>query len=176
MQINRVAGSLRDHGFLCSMLLQGARSGHFSIPFNDPERVYQLKQQIRQDLSIQDKGQRSGVNIDVFYLGLARIGFSIVVDIESLPGEMELQAIGIDRKCRGQGFGSQILDATLSEISATAIHARCAKASSRMYEMLLHRGFVYQRDTSDGFRVLKRVTPHPMPMNPNLRRQITPVC
>jgi len=157
MQLSQRTGQSRDHGFICSSLLNGARKGHFAIRSTDKDINHHLKRQVAQVLAEQERGQKSGIDIVVYWQNQLRVGFSIVVDIDGLPGGRELHVIAVDRKYHGQGLGSVILDATLTGLIKTPVHARCAASSSRMYEMLLRRGFIHLRDTQDRFRVLKRL-------------------
>jgi len=153
MQLNPGAATAADIPFIESLLLAGARKGHFN-----PE-LLNRRDTIRQNLQSvvrQNRMLESPLYAEarIYKCNSQRTGFSIMTGVTDWPNAIELYAIGVYKTMRGNGFGRLILDELLHQwLPECNVYVRCAPASEQLYQMLLRRQFQYLFTMPSGSRV-----------------------
>ena len=154
MLIHHRRANISDHGFICSIILNGARKGHFSIDLTDQRAIHHFKATISDMLKPGCTEQ-----VYIFLKQDKRLGLAILNDIDAHPDCKELYMLCVHSKFRKQGYGKQLLDIIMHKLQHFTVYARCAPASQIMFDMLLQHHFQLIHETDQGIRILKKHQP-----------------
>ena len=156
MPFSYLPATLQDTDFITSLILAGARKGHFYPQLaNNKTMLRQLVQSII--FSRVQTTSNSFSEAMVGWQGIKRIGTTIITETEKNDNSIELAAIILKKEIHGNGFGRQMLDALLKRwLPYKTIYARCFPVSEQLVKMLLHREFSIVQITDSGTRILKR--------------------
>ena len=149
--------TLQDIDFITSLILAGARKGHFYPHLANNKTM--LRQLV---LSMIHSGaQFSSGSFSEVMLGWqdnTRAGTTIITNTEKKDNSIELAVIIVKKELHGQGIGRLMLDGLLKRwLPYKTIYARCFPVSDKLVEMLLHREFKIVQTTDTGTRILRRV-------------------
>ena len=154
--LHSVLAAPEDYDFIRKEVLSGIRQKHFLIPLKTQEDIRSVEEDIR--MAILQHCFASGLRVLplIFRKNHRRVGMVLMSEVSPGKGGNELHLMTVVKKHRGKGYGSNMLDLILEGRQEVDVFARCAPASSKMYEMLKKRGFEFQYASEDGFRVLMR--------------------
>lgn len=161
MPLTHVLAALPDTDFIFSLIIAGARKGHFSTQFSSDKAA------LRRHLGAVIGYGRQGENqvhsqAMVTWLDDKRIGVTIVTATEKSDNSIEIGAIAIKREFQGMGYGAILLDALLARLLPHgAIYVRCFPSSEKLFQMLIRRGFAVIAQTEKGTRILKHAREQP---------------
>jgi GNAT superfamily N-acetyltransferase len=154
MQFESCSADITDTPFIESLLLAGARKGHFN-----PELLSQ-RSSLRKDVHSMIARQRLldsplYAEATIYKVNRHRAGFSLMSGITDKPDGIEIYAISLHKTFRGLGLGSMILDDILTQwLPRCDVYARCSAASEMLYQMLVRRQFTYLSNLPSGTRIL----------------------
>lgn len=156
MSLQLLPATVRDVDFMLSLILFGARKGHFypDLAGNKAALRSILKSAVK--FGIQDAG---GLRTQamVGWNKAERVGVTIVSETEKTDNSIELSVIAVRKEYQGCGYGAQLLDALLAQwVPRKTIYVRCFPASEQLYQMLLRRAFVLAGTMGRHTRVLCR--------------------
>ena len=137
----------QDIDFILSLIMNGARKGHFS------KDVLSDKVSVRKNIQsivckqISDKGNRS----EAWIAKENNIKIGAVIMRFRQIGDVELEFIAVGQSFKRKGFGSRILDHILSSyLELNSLVALCFQESSHLKYMLIKRGFEVVGQVSGG--------------------------
>ena len=157
MALKLLQPDLSDIDFICELMLDAARHGHF----NDEILKESYEQALRHDIEyLLAKGRRRDEDLRAQAIIIEddgnRIGFAIMSEMYEGDGGNELYILAVAPEYRGRGYGAQILDELLDRwLPHAEVFAQCLPASETMYQMLLKRGFSHVKTTDDGTRLMR---------------------
>ena len=156
MPFTYLPATLQDTDFVTSLVMSGARKGHFYHHLANNKTM--LRQLVQSIISLGVQGS-SGLFSEamVGWNGNTRVGATIIIDTEKKDNSIELAVIIVKKEFQGDGLGRMMLDALLKRwLSYKTIYARCFPVSEKLVQMLLNRNFSIVQITSSGTRILKR--------------------
>lgn len=156
------AATQADTGYVFSLLLNGARNGHFEPQILSQKTEYRAYIQSAIHLQTDLRGYRTEVLIG--WLNQTKVGAVVITEAIGTPDVgVEIAMIAIKAEFRGKGIGSTALDALLHQLlPSSSVYARCFPASHKLERMLITRGFskvgqlglatILRHDRFDGMR------------------------
>ncbi len=157
MALKLLQADLSDLEFICDLMLEETRAGHFAPRHMDPNAPELFRENLR---SIITHGRHLDQNLRAQAIVVEedgqRVGFVIMSEMFEGRGGNELAAIVVAKAFRGRGYGSRILDEVLGRwLPHAEVHVQCLPASETLYRMLLARGFEHFDTTDTGLRLLR---------------------
>lgn len=156
MLLTNVPASLQDTDFIISLIIAGARQGHFYPHLANDKAL--LRRFVLSTIKhgIQDEsGLRSQAMIG--WLGNTRIGVTIITETEKKDNSIEIGVIAVKKQFQGSGYGGRMLAALLDHwLPHKTIYARCFPSSEKLLHMLLRRGFAEIGKAGKETTILKR--------------------
>ena len=141
MSIALMPATLRDIGFVFSLVQNGANHGHFDDRIIDDKPAYRAYL----ESAITRREDPSGYSTEVFLVvnGAQRVGAAVITAAVGTPDAgVEIALIALKREHRGHGFGAVVLERLLNAYwHKGSVYVRCLPASHMLHEMLLRRGF-----------------------------------
>lgn len=131
-----------DIGYVFSLVLNGARNGHFEPQILSQKSEYRKYLELAINLQTDPRGYRTEVLIG--WLDQKKTGAVVLTEAIGTPDVgIEIAMIAIKAEFRGTGLGSLALDSLLHRLLPRAsVYARCFPASQKLQQMLSKRGFV----------------------------------
>jgi len=154
MLVERTA-NITDLNFIYGCILYGARKGHYSFDAENPEVVTAMKKEIQSVVSRGLLSDNRYALASVFLVDNKRIATMILCEAAPDESRYEIYALSVAKQFQHKGYGSQILDSTLSRLLYVDVYARCAPSSDAMKKLLTCRGFKLHA-IDNGYGVLKR--------------------
>ena len=140
--------TLKDVDFLLSLVINGARKGHFNT---DLLRDKKTSRNLLSNIVTKgfDLGGRESYAYVSTYNGL-KVGCVLLTASNTDDLGLELSAIAIKKEFQGHGFGSMFLKHVLAEwLPRRNIYARFLSKSEKAKEMFKKVGFCYQRQLGE---------------------------
>ena len=130
-----------DIGHVFSLVLNGARNGHFEPTILAQKSNYRTYLQSAIHLLTDPRGYRTEVLTG--WVNHTRVGAAVITEAIGTPDiGVEIAMIAIKGEFQGAGFGSLALDALLPKLlKHGSVYARCFPASHKLQSMLLSRDF-----------------------------------
>lgn len=150
MTISLTKSTNRDFGFVFSLLMNGARNGHFEPKINAKKELY--RSYISEAIARETDQRGYPAHVLVAHENKDRIGAAIITTAVGTPDEgVELTMIAVRNEHRQKGFGSSILDGLLDHyLPRASVYVRCLPASEKLHQMLLRRDFAEIAHTENG--------------------------
>lgn len=158
MQLTCTQASTKDADFIISLIMAGARKGHYYSLFVDNKQL--LRKMVNSIIidGVQYDSRHLASEALVGRFGNTRIGAVITTQTEKKDNSIELAAITVKKQFQDMGFGRGMLDIILARwLPEKTIYARCFPDSEKLAQMLLRRGFSLISITESGTRILKHL-------------------
>ena len=147
--------TLKDVDFILSLIMNGARKGHFS------KDVLTNKAHMRENIfrivkcNVSKKGIASEAFLGV--LSEKKVGAAI---IRKMNGYIELEFIAISTSFKGKGIGTMFLDGILRRyIQLHTLVAYCFPSSNILKHMLMKKGFTLSGEFEGAEILIHKVKP-----------------
>ncbi len=158
MELKALQADLTDLPFMHSLFISEVEDGHFTKGLLKEEQQ-ELSRANMESIIVHGIQRDNGLRAQaiIYEKNEQRVGFVIMSELEPGEGGNEMYVMAVDKKFRGKGFGSMILDDVIQRIVPHAnLFVRCMPDSIVMYQMLIKRGFTQFETDEEGTQYLAK--------------------